>query len=296
MKKLIAAFAGLLVLALLAAYLLLPAVQQPQLQVQLKANQKALLRQLIAQSLKQQKNGDSTQVVLRPAMFEGMVLSVPIEGSMHNSMLQLTAMDTGTTSATWHGIVKGGSAPWARWQTRQKAEKLKNTVRLFLEDLKQWENEKTLYGLNIRREKVKDTTLMAMRFETASYPGTKDIYSRIEQLQQYIQQHGATATNHPMLHVRNRPQSFEVMVALPANLDLPQTSSIEQKRMVMGNILMAEIKGGDATVRNGMRQLEDYVTDHGLVSPAIPYVSLVTDRRLQPDSSQWISRLFYPIF
>lgn len=85
------------------------------------------------------------------------------------------------------------------------------------------------------------------------------------------------------------------MVGLPASRDLPNTATMEQKRMVMGNILVAEVRGGDAGVREGMRQLEDYVSDHGMVSPAIPFVSLVTDRRQEPDSSRWVSRLYYPI-
>lgn len=296
MKKMIAFLLAAIVLTVLASFIWLPAAQQSELSVKLKANQKALLRRLIQQSLAQQKAGDTSgKVVLRPGMFEGMVLSVPINGQVHHSMVQLAMLGTDSTLVTWQGIVKGGTAPWQRWSTRRQAARLKEEVRQFLAGLSQWEHDSALYGLNISREKVKDTTLVATRFETIGYPATADIYQRVDLLQQYILRNGAIATNHPMLYVRRRPQSFEVMVGVPANRDLPSTATIEQKRMVMGNILVAEVKGGDAVVREGMRQLEDYVSDHGMVSPAIPFVSLVTDRRQEPDSSRWIARLYYPV-
>lgn len=296
MKKLIAALLTLLVLTVLAAFVWLPAVQQPQLSLKLKANQKALLRRLIQQSIRQQSGGTpANQLVLRPGMFEGMVLSVPLADTTHNSLLQLAALGTDSTLVTWRAVLKGGGAPWQRWQTSQQANHLEAQVRQFMATLHRWESDSLLYGLEIKREKVKDTTLVATRFETVQYPATTDIYQRVEQLQRYITGSGAAITNHPMLYVRRRPQSYEVMVGLPASRDLPNTATIEQKRMVMGNILMAEVRGGDAVVREGMRQLEDYVSDHGLVSPAIPFVSLVTDRRQEADSSRWVSRLYYPI-
>lgn len=295
MKKLIAALLALVALTILASFVWLPAVQQPQLSLKLRANKGALLRRLIQQSLQQQKDKTKGKVVLRPGMFEGMVISVPAGDSTHNSLLQLSALGTDSTLVTWQGVVKGGGAPWQRWHTRQQAAQIKNEVHQFMETLHRWEADSLLYGLVIRQEKVKDTALMATRFETASYPGTSEIYQQVDRLQQYILRNNATPTNHPMLYVRRRPQSFEVMVGLPASRDLPNTASIELKRMVMGNILVAEVRGGDAVVQEGMRQLEDYVSDHGMVSPAIPFVSLVTDRTKEPDSSRWVSRLNYPI-
>jgi hypothetical protein len=37
------------------------------------------------------------------------------------------------------------------------------------------------------------------------------------------------------------------------------------------------------------------VQDHQRVAPAIPFQSLVTDRTKQPDTSKWVTRLYWPI-
>jgi hypothetical protein len=66
--------------------------------------------------------------------------------------------------------------------------------------------------------------------------------------------------------------------------------------MIAGNILVAEVKGGPYTVTNAFNSLHDYVTDHDLQSPAIPFQSLITNRLQQPDSTKWITKIYYPIY
>jgi len=66
--------------------------------------------------------------------------------------------------------------------------------------------------------------------------------------------------------------------------------------MIRGNILVAEIKGGIYSVNEAERQLVNYANDYKKISPAIPFQSLVTNRQLEPDTSKWVTRLYYPIF
>jgi hypothetical protein len=64
---------------------------------------------------------------------------------------------------------------------------------------------------------------------------------------------------------------------------------------VAGKILIGEVRGGDATTKNAFAEMHNYVVDHQMTSPAIPFISLVTDRKQEPDSSKWISRIYYPV-
>jgi hypothetical protein len=66
--------------------------------------------------------------------------------------------------------------------------------------------------------------------------------------------------------------------------------------MVLGNILEAEVRGGEAAVQNGIEELENYKEDHEKTSPAIPFQLLVSDRSKEPDTAKWITRLYYPVF
>jgi hypothetical protein len=65
--------------------------------------------------------------------------------------------------------------------------------------------------------------------------------------------------------------------------------------MVPGTILVAEVKGGTATVEEGFRQLEFYIDEHELSSPGRPFQSLITDRSIEKDSTKWVTKLYYPV-
>jgi len=100
-----------------------------------------------------------------------------------------------------------------------------------------------------------------------------------------------------MLNVyADNPGRYQVMVAIPTKSDLPSESGFQLKKMVLGNILVAEVKGGPATVRLGEENLQNYVDDYHKISPAIPYQSLITNRMAESDTTKWITKLYYPVF
>lgn len=154
-----------------------------------------------------------------------------------------------------------------------------------------------LYDKQIVHSTVKDTTFLSTRFITSTYPPAREIYSRIDSLRAYISSEGASVTGDPMLHTLQLDSNrFESMVALPTDRQVKASARFQPKRMIRGNILVYEFIGGEATTRQSLLKMQEYVSDHKLVSPAIPYVSLVTDRRAEPDTLKWISRIYYPIY
>ncbi|MEI8058912.1 MAG: hypothetical protein WCG67_02045, partial [Ferruginibacter sp.] len=105
------------------------------------------------------------------------------------------------------------------------------------------------------------------------------------------------AINYPMLNVHEEnSSSFETMVAINTKKEVTANETFQLKRMHLGVILMGEVKGGLHTITTGEKEMSNYVTDHRKYTPAIPYQSLVTDRLNEPDTSKWITRLYFPIF
>jgi len=92
------------------------------------------------------------------------------------------------------------------------------------------------------------------------------------------------------------PESYEAMVAIPTKWDIPMEGNFKLKKMVLGNILVGEVKGGVKTITQQEKELAFYVTDHNKMSPAISFQSLVTNRLQEPDTSKWVTRLYYPVF
>jgi hypothetical protein len=118
----------------------------------------------------------------------------------------------------------------------------------------------------------------------------------IGSLKDYIRRKGGSEVGAPMLNVSEEGGSFEAMAAIPTKTSLPSEERFQLKKMVLGNILMAEVKGGVSRVKRGEAELQHYVADHRKTPAAIPFQSLVTDRQQQPDSTRWITRLFYPVY
>jgi hypothetical protein len=99
-----------------------------------------------------------------------------------------------------------------------------------------------------------------------------------------------------MLHITSDSGYFETMVAIPVNKVVPPKDNFLFKRMVPGKILVTEVTGGRYTTAHALKQLENYLEDNELQSPAIPFESLVTDRSRQPDTSKWVTKIYYPVY
>ena len=158
------------------------------------------------------------------------------------------------------------------------------------------QKEDNIYGVHFDIGMSEDSTLVMTKGSTTSYPSEKYIYGMIGELKQYISQEGALETNHPMLDVKKiSDQKYESMVAIPVNKELPGKGSILFSRFVPWKVLTAEVKGGVKTVEEALRQMDLYISDHQLTRMAISFQSLVTNRMEQPDSTQWVTRIYTPV-
>lgn len=154
-----------------------------------------------------------------------------------------------------------------------------------------------VYGLNIQRTRVTDSLLVTTKITGQKYPATEEYYDLIKKLQNYMAANEAAPVNYPMLNIAEiDSNNFVTTVAIPVNKVLPDKGAILFKRMFSGNILTAEVKGGVFVIEEGFKQLNHYISDYQLVSPAIPFQSLVTDRLMETDTSKWITKLYYPVF
>jgi hypothetical protein len=154
-----------------------------------------------------------------------------------------------------------------------------------------------IYGINIRQESVVDSILIFTHARSTEYPSVSFIYVLVDELKNYIKSQSANETGFPMLNVGSRDSTgYLVRVAIPVDKRLPSVGNISYKWMLGGGkILTTEIKGGVEATNRASIQMNNYITDYHLSAPAIPFLSLVTDRRKEPDSSKWVSKIYYPI-
>jgi hypothetical protein len=59
--------------------------------------------------------------------------------------------------------------------------------------------------------------------------------------------------------------------------------------------MTADIRGGAYTVDEGMRQLELFIQEYNRTKVATGFQILITDRKNEPDTTKWITKIKIPI-
>ena len=65
--------------------------------------------------------------------------------------------------------------------------------------------------------------------------------------------------------------------------------------MPPGLFMTADIRGGAYTVDEAMRQLELFIQEYNRIKIATGFQILITDRRHEPDTTKWITKIKIPI-
>ena len=232
------------------------------------------------------------------AMTNSLLVDIAAGDTTVQGLLMAIGVNADSTLVSWEADLPAGANPWHRVRNWLEARRLKRELSEVLSRLKGFaEDPKKVYGMPVREVMVTTPFLVAIRGESTAYPSTEEVYAQVAKLRAYINSEGAHETAPPMLNAERTDSSrYTFMVALPVDTLLPGKGPILQKRMVMGKLLEAEVRGGDYTVRRGLSALEEYRRDYRSVSPAIPYASLTTDRTKERDTSNWVTHLYYPVF
>jgi effector-binding domain-containing protein len=213
-----------------------------------------------------------------------------------NSSIIFIKLTIDTTLIQWQYNFQTSINPIKRIRVYAEARDLKNTIDDISKDFKSYmDKPENVYNLRIENKKVKDTLLLSTKKIFSTKPRIEDVYDMIAKLKDYIQNNGVKETNFPMLNVRETETKFEAMVAIPIDKRVKETDNYLIKRMVPGNILVTEIKGGLKTVEKAYKNFDYYISDYNFSMPAIPFELLITDRTKEADTSKWITRIYYPV-
>lgn len=224
-------------------------------------------------------------------------IEVEQDGLKLQSILHLISLTTDSTATQWQCELPAGNSPWSRLSAYYKAVEISKNMKGVLLNLKSFISDpKNVYEFTIFRTSILDTTMLSARFTSTAYPTTADIYSYCDVLNRSIQKQKGAVTGFPLIHVRKPDNdSFEIQVALPTNRKLENDGKVFYRRMVPGNFLCAEVKGGPFTVNEAVKQLDFFLQDHNKTQIAIPFQQLITNRLSEPDTSKWITRVYLPV-
>lgn len=199
----------------------------------------------------------------------------------------------------WGVAIPTSFNPFKRLQVYMAAKSLKKDIQSILAAAEKfYADTANLYGgIKIRRDFVKDSSLVFTYDTSAGYPSSEKIYSLVNELRNYITVFSAKAVDSPMLNIYTADnRHYLTKVAIPTNKPLPSAGKISYKWMLArGNILTADIQGDSKKVEQAFTAVDNYVHDFELASPAIPFYKLITNRLAEKDSTKWKTRIYYPV-
>lgn len=221
----------------------------------------------------------------------------------HNQLLLTSEMNViplpnNAMAIKWHSSFTSGSNPFKRYMNYKEAVSLKNNMHSILEAMKAYLSDKNnLYGLQLKEESTKDSILLTYKSITSAYPNTAFIYTIINNLKKASKAGSADVTGFPMLNITPETAAlYKVRVALPINKMLPDTKDYFISKLIPGKFITTEVKGGDSTINEALKNIQLYFLDYKRITMAIPFQYLVTDRSVETDSTKWLTKIYAPVY
>lgn len=312
MKKKLLLFSVILLLLFACIYLFIPNKIIISEKKEIAANQAALFRSL-GEATNWEKwwpgekkvdsgkgitilNGLEYKVIDKKVL--SFILAISKQKFKASAELMLLEINKDTSSLIIESSIPTSYNPITRAKIFFTARKIKKGIKILFDSINSYYSKTgNLYGYDIQKKSVIDSTLISTFKEVKGNPSIEIIYSLIDELKSYIKQHSANETGYPMLNIFTKDSiTYLLKVAIPVDRKLPSSRNIAYRWMLGGgNILITEVKGGNAEIQKAYYQVQHYISDHNRIAPAIPFESLVTDRRKETDSTKWITRIYYPV-
>ncbi|WP_121812011.1 hypothetical protein [Mucilaginibacter kameinonensis] len=213
--------------------------------------------------------------------------------------ISVFAGEEGTVTVKWNASEDSSKDFYSKLTNYFEKAAIRAQMAEVLLSLKRFlQDERNTYGYKIYINLIKDTVLLTHAEIRNSIPEVHEIYQIVNNLKQEADKGGVKQVAFPMLNVTKiNEYQYQVTVALPINKTVHTQPKTTINEMPKGaNLLVLDVKGGQNTINNALSQLKIYMKDHRLVSPAMSYQSLVTDRSVEKDTSKWVTKIYYPIF
>jgi hypothetical protein len=186
--------------------------------------------------------------------------------------------------------------PFERINQYFEAVNTKKNMEEVLSNLKAFvKKDENVYSLKISETSIRDSFLISKKQLFTQQPTMQDVYSLINDLKIYAAKNNCVQTYVPMLNILHDSDKYRVMVALPINKEITAKPPVSFVKMVTGNFMTTQVKGGLLTVQNALQQMQLYFSDYDKTPMAITFQYLVTDRIKETDTTKWVTKIYAPV-
>jgi hypothetical protein len=213
------------------------------------------------------------------------------------SFLNLISYSIDSTGAVWACEMPSTINPYTRLRNFLNAREIKRNTTGVMKVFSDFISKpKNVYGMTIYKTTVHDTLMVSARFTSPEYPTTAQLYGYFDTLKKSVIKQKGLPVGFPIMNLRKMPDGrFETQTGMPTNRLLRNDGKILALRMPPGLFMTADIRGGAYTVDEAMRQLDLFIQEYNRVKIATGFQILITDRRHEPDTTKWITKIKIPI-
>jgi len=214
------------------------------------------------------------------------------------STLHLFPVAGDSINLNWSCNITTGNNPLKRIQHYRQALALKNNMDSALSRFKSFaEKKENIYGIAFRETVFRDSFLISMKSKQEQYPSVATVYSMLNGLKKYSATHKAKQTGSPLMNLTPlSPSGYQLMTAIPLDRQIPASGQFFNQRIPLNRFWVVRVHGGTARVDEAIHQFQLYVQDYQRTVMALPFQQLITDRSAEPDTSRWVTDIYFPLF
>lgn len=241
---------------------------------------------------------DNVEFTLNNALSNMIQINVHTDRLQLKSYITVNSVTKETSTISWFCDFQTTYNPLQRWLDYNEAVKIKKASATLIKHINEFVQQPVnVYGFDIKEITLKDTILISTKFSSKSMPTNEEIYKAAKELTAYLKSYNKTALENPMVTVlENNTNDFTVMVGISIDGEIPANDKFTIKKMpVFGKMFVTDVTGNQSTIRNGYAAVKLFLLDSKRPTPAVPFELLINDRQSVIDSTQWKTRIFYPV-
>jgi effector-binding domain-containing protein len=165
-----------------------------------------------------------------------------------------------------------------------------------LEKLKKTSEKKNQYTYNVQEREITEMTIATIRNKVNVGEIGNILGKSYGEIQAFIAKNGAKIAGAPIaITLAWDSLSWDFEAALPIDKEIKGNDRIQIKKSFAGKVLFVEYKGAYNKTYQAYIDLENYKKEKGYVDAGGPWEVYITDPMTEPDTSKWITEIYFPV-
>lgn len=152
------------------------------------------------------------------------------------------------------------------------------------------------YTYTILEKNVEAQTIAGIRAKIHKGDISKILGANYGAIMAYVSKNGAKCIGPPMaITMAWDSLTWDFIAAMPIDKEIPSQDKIKVEKSYAGKAIYVEYKGAYDKTYTAYMDMGAYVKEHNLTEAGGPWEVYVTDPATEPDTSKWITEIYFPV-